>query len=213
MASSVEDIINQALRSGGLPMRIEEIYEGSDAARVALEVYGQARDELLDLRDWSFSRRTVPLELLKGPPPDGGYNFATPWSNIYPAPGFLYEYAYPVDCLDLRAILQQPGPMPDLDPLPTLWRVDNDPSPIVSGNPPVASGPSAKVIYCNTTDALATYRARVTDPTQFDTGFTAALVASLGKKFSSAFGAQPQAEQQEGQEAVGIAAFASSLRG
>ena len=38
----------------------------------AIEVYGQARDELITLKEWSFSRRTAPLTLLKGPPPPGG---------------------------------------------------------------------------------------------------------------------------------------------
>lgn len=213
MANSVEDLINQAFRAGSVPLRIEDIYEGSDGARVALELYSQSRDELLDLRDWSFSRRTVALILLKGPPPAGGYTFAVPWSNIYPAPGFLYEYAYPADCVDVRAISPLPGGMPDLDPLPTLWRVDNDPTPNVSGNPPVASGPAAKVIYCNTTNALLTYRARITDPSSFDTGFTASLVATLGKKFAQAFGADVNIAREEEANAVGTTQVASSLRG
>lgn len=211
MAVDIEGIINQALRAGGVPARIEEMYEGSDAARVALELYGQSRDELLDLQDWSFSRRTMPLTLLKGPPPAGGYNFAQPWSNLYPAPGFLYEYSYPGDALDVRAILQQPGPMPDLDPLPTLWRVDNDATPnIVDG---VAVGPAAKVIYCNVTDALLVYRARITDPTVFDVGFTASLIASLGKKFAVAFGADVNVAREDTAEAVATTQAEVSLRG
>lgn len=194
-------------------MRINDIYEGSDAARVALELYAQARDELLDAKDWSFSRRTAPLTLLKGPPPAGGYNFAQPWSNLYPAPGFLYEFLYPVDCLDLRAVIPAPGPMPDLDPLPALWRVDNDPMPNVSGNPPVASGPEAKVIYCNTTNAMAVYRSKVTNPAIFDAGFTASLVASLGKKLAVAFGADVTARKEDTDEAVSTAQIESDIRG
>lgn len=127
---TVVDIINQAFRSGGVPMRIEDPYEGSEAARVALELYAQCRDELLDLKDWSFNRRTAPLVLIKGPPPDGGYNLTQPWDPVTsPAPDFLYEYEYPPDCVDLRAIIPPPiGSMPDLDPRPAVWRVDNDPT-------------------------------------------------------------------------------------
>lgn len=214
MANSIIDIWNQAFRAAGLPMRVNEAFEGSDAARVALELYSQVRDELLDAKDWSFNRRTEPLVLLKGPPPNGGYNFAQPWSNIYPAPGWLYEYDYPNDAVDLRAIIPMPvGPMPDLDPLPAEWRVDNDPVPIVSGNPPVASGPEAKVIYCNVTNAMAVYRSRVTDPTIFDPGFVSAVVATLGKRFAVAFGAAVDKQREDAAEAVAMVQSASDVRG
>lgn len=207
----VVDIMNQALRAGGLPMRIQDFYEGSDAARVALELYSQCRDELLDAKDWSFNRQTAPLVLLKGPPPQGGYNFAQPWSNLYPAPGFLYEYAYPVMAVDLRAILAQPTWMPDLDPVPAVWRVDNDPAPnIVDG---AATGPEAKVIYCNITNALAVYRARVTNPDIFDPGFIAAVVSLLGKRFAVAFGATVDVAREGLSEAVATIQTQSDVRG
>lgn len=211
MATDVNDIMNQGFRAAGLPIRIQDYFEGSDGARVALELYGQSRDELLDREDWSFSRRTAPLSLLKGPPPDGGYSFSQPWSNLYPAPGFLYEYLYPSDCLDVRAILQQPGPMPDTDPLPAEWRVDNDPTPNIVDD--VAVGPADKVIYCNITDALLVYRARITDPRVFDTGFTASLVASLGKKFAVAFGADVNTAREDAVEAATTVQAETSLRG
>lgn len=211
MATDITDIMNQALRSGGIAKRIEDYYEGSDAARVALELYGQARDELLDAEDWSFSRRTAPLALLKGPPPNSGFNFANPWSNLYPAPGFLYEYGYPSDCMDLRAVIAMPGPMPDLDPLPALWRVDNDPTPNIVGG--VAVGPEAKVIFCNVTDAMAVYRSRVTNPAIFDPGFTASLVSLLGKRFAVAFGADVNVQREDEAEAVATARLQSDIRG
>ena len=212
--ADITDIMNQGLRAGGLPMRIQDYYDGDDAARVALEIFSQSRDELLRIKDWSFSRRIVSLTLLKGPPPDGGYNYAQQWSNVYPAPGWLYEFAYPSDCLDIRAIIPPPfGMMPDLDPVPAVFRVDNDVAPVVTGNPPVAAGPPAKVIYCNVTNALAVYRAQVTDPSTWEVGFVAALVASLGKKFAVAFGANADSEKTKGAEAVGTAQAMSDVRG
>lgn len=211
MADSVETICNEAFRAGGVPLRIESIYEGSDGARVALELYAQARDELLDAKDWSFNRETAPLTLLKGPPPAGGYNFARPWSNVYPAPGWLYEYDYPDRCVDLRAIIPPPSGMPDLDPVPVIWRVDNDPAPnLVDGTP---TGPEAKVIYCNVTDAIAIFRSRVTDPTLYDPGYTAALVALLGKRFAVAFGASVDVAREDAAEAVATANAQSDVRG
>lgn len=211
--TDVVDIWNQALRVGGVPMRVEEFYEGSDAAKVGLELYSQTRDELFDAKDWAFTRRKVALTLLKGPPPSGGYSFATPWSPIYPAPGFLYEYAYPDDCISLKAIISPPGPMPDLDPLPALWRIDNDQTPIVSGNPLTASGPPRKVILCNATNAIGVYRAQITDPETWEPGFVMALVASLGKKFAVAFGAPAEQTKEETVEAVTFAQTGSMDRG
>ena len=212
MAVDVEGIVNQALRAGGVPKRIQEMYEGSDASRVALELYGQCRDELLDLTDWSFSRQTAPLTLLKGPPPDGGYSLLTPWSNLYPAPGWLYEYSYPGSAVDLRAIIAMPnGPMPDLDPIPATWRVDNDPTPNIVNN--VAVGPEAKVIFSNVTNAMGVYRTRVTDPSIFDPGFVSALVALLGKRFAVAFGAGVDQQREDMAEALQIAKSQSDVRG
>lgn len=211
---AVEDIVNQGLRDGGVPWRIQDIYEGSEAARIALEVFGQTRDELLRMADWSFSRRVMPLVLLKGPPPVGGYNPLQPWSSIYPNYGFLFEYDYPDDCLDVRAIFNPPGLMPDLDPKPASWRVDNDPTPIVAGNPPVATGPAAKVILTNRgPNAMMVYRARITDLGEWDTGFIAALNAKLGEKFSGAAGAAIDAAREQRTEAIETAQVAADVRG
>lgn len=213
MAIDAADLVNQALRAGGVPDRVGDLYDGSEPARIALELYGQCRDELMRATDWSFARRVVALTRLKGPPPGGGFTPATPWTTIYPYPGFLYEYAYPSDCLDLRAIIAPPGPMPDLDPQPALFRVDNDLTPVVSGSPPTASGPPAKVILCNMTNALGVYRARVTDPATWEPGFIATFVATLGKKFAKAFGDDPNANRANAVEAAGTAAVATEVRG
>lgn len=213
MATTPEQISNQALILARSRKRIADIFEGSSEAQVALELYGQSRDELITAQDWSFSRRVLPLTLLKGPPPNGGYNPIQTWSNIYPYPGFLYEYSYPSDCLDLRAIIAPPGPMPDLDPLPALWRVDNDLTPNVSGSPPVASGPPAKVILCNMTNAIAVYRAQVTDPTTWSPLFVSSLVASLADKFVKAFGEDANMNKEAKTEAVITQQMSGSVRG
>ncbi len=117
--------------------------------------------------------------------------------------------------VDLRAIIPAPsGNMPDLDPRPAVWRVDNDSTPNVSpGPPPVASGPEAKVIYANVTNALAVYRSRVTDPTLFDPGFIDALVSLLGKRFATAFGADTNEQRELVAEAAAVAQAQGDVRG
>ena len=61
MALSVEDILNAALRRVGYQPPIGDIYEGSPAARTALDFYAQTRDALLSEFDWSFARQSVDL--------------------------------------------------------------------------------------------------------------------------------------------------------
>lgn len=183
MASNIESLVNQALVDIGYQgPRVTDIREGSEAANAALEVYSQTRDELLDADDWPFSRRgNVPLTLLKGPPPGGGYNPNSPWSPRYPAPGWLYEYLYPDDCIELKAILRPPQAMFDLNPQPATWRIDNDNSLVDrDGNPTTQK----KVILTNMKSALAVYIGEVNDPGLWEPGFTLVVVQRLGEKLS-----------------------------
>lgn len=200
MANSVEDVVNQSLIEIGYPERIASIFEGSRASIAALEVYGQTRDELLDMGEWPLARRAnIALTLLKGPPPGGGYNPGQPWTAQYAPPGWLYEYAYPDDCLELHAIIQPPGLMFDLDPLPAVWRIDNDNSLIdASGN----ATEQKKVILTNVKSALGVYTAQITDPNLWEPGFTATVVKRLGEKLARVLGlgeAVARAEMAEGQ--------------
>jgi hypothetical protein len=164
MAIGVEDLCNMAIRAAGLPMRIEAYYDGSPASRVALELYGQARDELLQEGDWPFCFREVALVAVPDQTPP------TPWA---------YEYGYPTDCLRMRYI--RPGPLTggteNYDPQPVLFRPWNDNRP----------SPAVEAILTDTPDAVLIYNARVTDPGTWQPEFTKALVASLALKFASAF--------------------------
>ncbi len=169
MANSPEDLINQALIELGVTRRIASIMEGSDLAIAALEIYGQTRDRLLGDKDWPFARRNVALKLLKGPPPPGGYNRRTPWSSAYPPPGWLYEYLYPADCVNLGAVIPPPGMMFDLDPVAAQPRIDNDPT----------LAPPAKVILSNIKGAIAVYTGQITDMTTWEPGFTQVMIDGL----------------------------------
>lgn len=202
MAETVEQIVNQCLILCGRTKRIGDMYEGGDAA-VAIELYGQARDELLRDYDWDFTRRVSALTLLKGPPPAGGYNPLTPWNTTYPPPGYLYEYAYPDNCVTLRAVMAPPGPMPDLDPLPANWRIDND----------HFLNPNQKVILCNVTNAMAVYRGQVNTPSLFTPNFVKALVALLVDRFSKAFEKEIAKEQNAERGSAMTNAVESQVRG
>ena len=71
MATSVESLVNQALRRASYKIEIGSIYEGTTAARAALTLYGQTRDDLIRMKDWDFARQDATLVLLKTAPVGG----------------------------------------------------------------------------------------------------------------------------------------------
>jgi hypothetical protein len=212
--TAIEEIVNQALRGIGFSRMIASIYEGSAAARAALEIYGQTRDEVLRSGEWPFALGSVPLTLLKGPPPPGGYTPLSPWTTLFPPPGYLYEYAYPVDCVELLAIVPPPSALPVLLPTPMPKRISNDLLPTVGGNPPVAAGPPQRVILTNQTGAVAVYRRRVTNPALWEPGFVTVLVDRLGEKLAASPQlANPDQQRMLSQDSAQAAAIAERHRG
>src|SRR6185312_15471925 len=189
--NSVEDIVNQALDCTKYPLRIGSIWEGSEASSNALDIYGQTRDALLRERDWGFAKRDISLTLIKSAPP-GGYNPVTPWNPTdYPQTPWLYEYAYPGDCLKLRAIKRAPTFIPDFAPDTELWQIASD-----STQP----AGQTRVILANAPQAIGVYTARVTDMTQWEPSFTEELIATLGRKLAQALGFDVQDVQADAQE-------------
>lgn len=208
---AIEDIINQALVEAGSRRRIADIYEGTDVSIAALEIYAQTRDELLDAGEWPLARRSnVTLTLLKGPPPPGGYNPATPWAPTYPPPGWLYEYAYPDDMLDLRSVSWPPMLMFDLDPRPAVFRIDNDNSLVDNAG---AATTQKKVILTNVAGAIATYIGQVTEPGLWEPGFTRSLVEKLAKRLGRRLGLGEEAVRDIAAEGAVAAAQAERSRG
>src|SRR5258708_3438511 len=89
-------IINLSLSRIGFKGRIGSLYDGSTAAKKALDLYGQTRDELIRDGSWEFAERIVSGTLVKQAPA-GGY-VVTPWSAANnPDLPWLFSYAYPTD--------------------------------------------------------------------------------------------------------------------
>lgn len=160
MTLAVEDIVNMSLDAIGWPGHIAWIYEGSPAARVALEIYGTVRDTLLEQGDWPFAMAEVLLVTNGQTPPSS-------WS---------FEYAYPSDCLRMRYV--RPGPLTggtiNYDPQPQLFRPYFD----------IRTAPPARAILSNLSSAVLIYNAKVTNPASWDAGFTSALVSALAAKMA-----------------------------
>lgn len=170
---AMEDLVNQALRRIAYPTPVGFIYEGSKPARVALDLYGQTRDNLLGARDWDFARQAVTLDLLKTAPV-GGYGL-TGWTSAYPPPPWIYEYAYPGDAIMVRSVRPTPVLIVEYDPQPNIFVAAND------------TDLNAKVILTNLANAQAVITGKVTDPGQWlDNNFIEAFVDALAVQFQQA---------------------------
>ena len=172
MPVTVEDLCNAALRRVGHYVSIGSIYDGSKAARVALDYYAQTRDNLFGLRDWPFLRRSVSLGApLKSAPP-AGYG-AIVWTNAYPPLPWLYEYAYPANCIEVRSVRPTPVTLPEYVISPNIFINAYDDA---SGN---------KVVLTNLANAQAVITAEVTNPNEWqDNNFSEALINSLAELFA-----------------------------
>jgi hypothetical protein len=203
MYFSVAQICNAALHRIGYETEIGYLYEGSTAARIALAVYGQTRDALLRSKDWPFARQSAALALLKTAPP-GGYGYGNPWTSAYPPAPWIYEYAYPAACLEMRSVRPTPVLMPEYDPVPNIFVIADDTA--------IQPAP-AKVVLTNLRNALAVFTGQVTDMTQWEPMFTEALVEALARRFGEALGGNADAiKLQLGIEAE-TAAAADLVRG
>jgi hypothetical protein len=147
-----QDIINAALRHAGLKYSVGNLFDGSDAARAALDVYGQSRDALLKLQSWQFAQRQAQLSV-------------APVSAIIP---WQYEYVLPADFLEVRALIPSGTTSPELNPADILFTVFND-----------SRATPSRVLLTNQSPAILLYTAQVTDMTQWDVGFAEALINEL----------------------------------
>ena len=199
---SLEDIVNQGLRRVGYKVVVGFIYEGSEAARVALDIYGQARDELLAGQDWDFARALAPLTLLKTAPV-GGYNAQVPWNAaLHPPIPWVYEYAYPQGCINVRAVRPAPTLIPSYAPVARIFTLGNDPTQT-----------EQRVVLTNQANAYAVFTAQVTDPNQWSSPFIEALVDSLGRRLAQGLGAQPEEVKMQAQFEQATDLMTASTRG
>ena len=177
---SIESIVNNALDEIGYSRHIGNIMEGSTAARVALDLWGQTRDSLLFQAEPHWARKDAPLTLLKQAPDIQGstaqYDLI-PWSDIYPPLPWLYEYALPDDNLKPLQIKPQLAFLP-------AWRPRAQPfRHVVVG--------SSETLLTNTPGAILTYIYKVLDPDQWHQDFQDAVIHTLAKKMQAEFAKSP----------------------
>jgi hypothetical protein len=180
--TSEVDICNRALASIGAQSTVSSINpsDGSSEANVASLLYAPTRDSLLRTIAWNFARKQIALTQLKSAY-DTAPTIAVPW---------LYEYAYPADCLDVRFILA--GGSADPTTLPPMTTgmtslsqqtATGDYPQFIVASDTDTSGNPIKVILTDQYQATLVYTARSTNPDLWDAMFADALVASLSAKF------------------------------
>lgn len=153
--SSVEDVVNLALVRIGYKMRVDNIFEGSVAARAALNVYSQTRDALLREGDWAFAQNISPAVLTGGVAPAS-------WS---------FEYVYPVDCLRVRNVFDANFIADKNNPLPFHFEIGQTTS-------------AGRVIWSTYPISTLVYTKQVTDPAQWEPLFVEALAIQMAKRLS-----------------------------
>lgn len=199
---SPADLLNVALRRIGYKLRVASLFEGSLAAKQALDIYAQTRDELLRTNDWGFAERNVAMTLLKSAPV-GGYVPPAVWNPaVNPPIGSLFEYGYPGDCLKVRAVKPPPLFVPNFDPQPNVFTITND----------NYFTPAQKVILCNVPNAILVYTGQITDLTTWEADSISMFADELGKGLAPAL-VNMQAAQMIAAEGVQSKAVAEMNQG
>lgn len=184
MALAVEDLLNAALRRCSYPTPIGSIYEGSRAARVALDLYGQTRDSLFGEFDWDFLQQEVDLGAPIKTAPPAGYGI-TPWNQtLNPPPPWIYEFTYPTNAIKVRSVRPLPLFIPEAMPRVNIFQAVYD------------AQLASRVIVTNLSRPLAIITARVTNPAEWqDQNFIDSLIERLAVLFGRELGKDPNDTQ------------------
>jgi hypothetical protein len=193
------DISNMALSAVGTRSSIVNLNEGSIESNECSKWYNTTRRQLIRMALWGFARKYVNLALYKSAPgtpenPNALVNTSGIWSPAYPPPPWMYEYAYPSDCLFARFVF--PAPMPQVAGVPIFSTTLVSPNQI--SGPPVKSviaidstdtkgnplSSPLKVILTNQENATLCYNTDVTVEDLWDESFKLAMVAALGAAIS-----------------------------
>lgn len=185
-------IANQALAGIGTRSTITSMQEASQEARNCLIFFESTRDEILRSAHWNFARKTQQLTLLKAAPGTPEFTGTVPatWNSTLPSPPWLYEYAYPDDCLKARFVVPSivtgwDGPVPltsaPAGGLPMMtWQGSY--ARFIIGTSTDGAGNQRTVVLTNQSQAILVYTMVVTNPDLWDPQFARAMVAALASR-------------------------------
>lgn len=182
------DIVNRALQQAGARSSIANLNEQSSEAKNARMIYVSTRQQMLRAAHWNFARKTAYLTVLKSAPgtPENPEASSAIWEPAtQPAPPWMYEYAYPSDCLDVRFIMPQisstGGPLPGTG-FPAYYYSQPYIQPQAQrflAAMDTINGNQVKVILCNQQMAVGVYTADIENVNLWDSLFQEAMVQAL----------------------------------
>lgn len=180
---SIESIVNQALDIAGYKRHIGSIWDGSRAARVALDMWAETRDALLVKLQPDWARQDAALSPIKTA---ADYSSVVWTASIHPDLPWLYEYGQPPTCL--VPLQLKPRALPEWRPRDMRFRIK--------------SSGAAYTLLGNEPYPVLTCIVESPDPEGWYEDFTELMVETLAKKFQVALGhgAPRQEAQSEGGE-------------
>ena len=192
MTVSETSICNRALAKVGTRSTIASLTEQSNEAKQCNLIYAATRDEVAGMAFWNFTTKTISLALLKSAPgtptnPTG----ATQWTPAYPPPPWLYEYAYPTDCLQFRKVVPQVSTgvigVPIFSNAVTMYPYVQGPAvPWEAMSDTDPDGNIINVLVTNQYQEIGDYTRQTVKPAIFPAQFIEALVCALAAKLSIA---------------------------
>lgn len=183
-------VINQALLSIGSQAQVSSLNEGSAQANAASTLYTPRFEALARSAPWNCLRKEATLTLLaaaQGTPenPDGTT------LSLPPTP-WLYSYAQPSDCLQMRWIVPSlPAPNAGVPIFSTntgapTWLANGGQIPYAVSLGTDSNNNTVNVVLTNQSQAIAVYTANQPNPQLWDSMFEQAMVATLAAWFAPA---------------------------
>lgn len=190
------DIVNRALsaigaRSGssGTVAAIASLNENSNEAFQANMLYTPTVQDLLRAAHWDFARSVATLSLLKAAPntPENPTTVIGAWIPAWPAPPWLYEYAYPAGCLAVRSISAYSNVNTGNGSLGSYVIGQAALRKFIVASDTDASGNPLRVILTNVESAIGIYTMDWSQyPDQWDSEFQEAAVTALAARLAMA---------------------------
>jgi hypothetical protein len=202
------DVAQQAIDACGSDYLLGDLEDGSRPAQILLRAYTQCLPQLLRGANWDFARKQTNLTLIADAT---GQTVGV--GNVVPVP-WIYEYAYPTDCVKARFIpwnplqtspippgnIVPPGPpAPPTTGAPVLvgnrirparFVIATDPTAAYLPTPPVPydqagiSPQGQTVVLTNVQNAVLIYTALMQYPSVWDSLFRAALVSYIASEIA-----------------------------
>lgn len=216
------EIANRALSAIAARAQIVNFSERSEEAAQCRLLYEPTRDALLRSAHWNFARATAYLTLIKSAPGtlENPNASGLVWTPAYPAPPWLYEYAYPSDCLKVRFILPQYQrgsesgvPFFSANVSVRNWSYGGEPQKFQVATDRDNNGNQANVILSNQNMAICVFTQRITRPDLWDNLFQEAMVDALGSRLTLALSGDKAMAKMQAQRAMASIVQARSTDG